>query len=57
MQQKTYETLQQSGALESLTWAKGIAAASVLLAAFLLAKLGGLVQRARSKRGSGAASR
>jgi small-conductance mechanosensitive channel len=56
MQQKAYETLQQSGALESITWEKGFAAASVLLATFLLAKLGGfLVQRALSKRGSGAA--
>jgi small-conductance mechanosensitive channel len=56
MQQKTYETLQQSGALQSLTWAKGFAAASEFLAAFLLAKLGAfLVQRALGERAGGAA--
>src|SRR5215467_9300922 len=55
-QHKAYETLQQSGALESLTWEKGFAAASVLLAAFLMAKLGAfLVRRALGKQGSGAA--
>jgi small-conductance mechanosensitive channel len=56
MEQKTYETLQQSGALQSLTWEKGLAAASVLLAAFLVGKLGGfLVRRALGKGGSIAA--
>ena len=56
MEQKTYETLQQSGALQSLTWEKGLAAASVLLAALLVAKLGAfLVRRALGKQGSGAA--
>jgi potassium-dependent mechanosensitive channel len=56
MEQKAYETLQQSGALESITWEKGFAAASVLLVAVLVAKLGGfLVRRALGKRGSGAA--
>jgi small-conductance mechanosensitive channel len=56
MQQKTYETLQQSGALESLTWAKGFAAVSEFLAAFLLAKLGAfLLQRALGERAGGAA--
>jgi small-conductance mechanosensitive channel len=55
-QDKAYETLRQSGALESFTWEKGIAAASVLLAAFLLAKFGAfLVRRALGKQGSGAA--
>src|SRR5215471_4525873 len=53
MEQKTYETLQQSGALQSLTWEKGLAAAFVFLAALLVAKLGGfLVRRALGKRGS-----
>src|SRR5215813_11558173 len=53
---KAYEALQQSGALESLTWEKGLVAASVLLAAFLVAKFGGLlVRRALGKRGGGAA--
>ena len=53
MEQKTYETLQQSGALQSVTLDKGLAAASVLLAAFLVANLGGfLVRRALGKRGS-----
>lgn len=56
MEQKTYETLQQSGALQSLTWEKGFVAAAVLLAAFFAAKLGAfLVRRALGKRGSGAA--
>jgi small-conductance mechanosensitive channel len=49
---KAYEALQQSGALESLTWEKGLVAASVLLAAFLVAKFGGfLVRRALGERG------
>lgn len=56
MEQKAYDTLQQSGALQSITWGKGFAAASVLLAAFLMGKLGGfLVRRALGERGSGAA--
>jgi small-conductance mechanosensitive channel len=56
MEQKTYETLQQSGALQSLTWEKGLAAASVLLAAVLVGKLGGfLIRRALGKGGRGAA--
>ena len=56
MEQKTYETLQQSGALQSLTWQKGFFAAVVLLAAFLVAKLGSfLVRRSLGKWGSGAA--
>jgi small-conductance mechanosensitive channel len=56
MEQNAYQTLQQSGAWESLTWEKGVVAGSVLLAAFLVAKLGGLVvRRALGKRGSGAA--
>lgn len=56
MQDKAYETLQQSGALESLTWEKGLVAASVLLATYFVAKLGGfLVRRALGNRGSGAA--
>jgi potassium efflux system protein len=55
MEQKAYETLQQSGALESLTWEKGLLAASVLLVAYLVAKLGGLlVRRALDKRGGAA---
>jgi len=55
MEQKTYETLQQSRALESLTWEKALVAASVLLTAFLLAKFGGLmVRRALGKRGGAA---
>jgi potassium efflux system protein len=56
MEQKTYETLQQSGALESVTWEKGVAAASVLLGTVLLAKLGAfLVRRALRSQSSGAA--
>jgi potassium efflux system protein len=56
MEQKTYETLQQSGALQSLTWEKAFAAASVLLAAVLVGKLGGcLVRRALGEGGSGPA--
>lgn len=56
MEQKAYETLQQSGALESLTWGKGLVAAAVFLVAFLIAKLGGhLVRRALGKRSIGAA--
>src|SRR5215813_11319370 len=56
MEQKTYETLQQSGALQSITWEKGLAAASVLLAAVLVGKLGGfLVRRALGKEGRGPA--
>jgi potassium efflux system protein len=56
MEQKAYEALQQSGALESLTWKKGLVAAAVLLVAFLVAKLGGhLVRRALGKRSSSAA--
>src|SRR5215471_10556329 len=56
MEQKTYETLQQSGALQSLTWEKGLAVTSVLLAAFLVGKLGGfLVRCALGKGGSVAA--
>jgi len=55
MEQKTYETLQQSRALESLTWEKALVAVSVLLTAFLLAKFGGLmVRRALGKRGGAA---
>jgi small-conductance mechanosensitive channel len=55
MEQKTYETLQQSRALESLTWEKGLVAASVLLTAFLLAKFGGvMVRRALGNRGGAA---
>jgi potassium efflux system protein len=55
MEQKAYETLQQSGALESLTWEKGLVAVFVLLVAFLVAKLGGhLVRRALGKRSGGA---
>jgi small-conductance mechanosensitive channel len=55
MEQKTYETLQQSRALESLTWEKALVAASVLLTAFLLAKVGGvMVRRALGKRGGAA---
>jgi potassium efflux system protein len=57
MEQKAYETLQQSGALESITWQKGVAAASVLLAAFLVGKLGAfLVRRALGRRGSSGAA-
>ena len=56
MEQKTYETLQQSGALQSLTWEKGLAAASVLLAAVLVGKLGAFfVRRALGKGSRGAA--
>jgi small-conductance mechanosensitive channel len=56
MEQKTYETLQQSGALQSLTWQKALVAAAVLLIAFLVAKLGGhLLRRALGKQGSGPA--
>jgi len=56
MEQKAYEALQQSGALKSLTWEKGLVAAAVFLVAFLVAKLGGhLVRRALGQRSSGAA--
>jgi len=56
MEQKAYETLQQSGMLRSLTWQKGLLAAAVLLGSFLLAKLCAyLVGRALGKRGSGVA--
>jgi len=56
MEEKAYEALQRSGALESLTWANGLVAAAVFLAAFIVAKLSGhLVRRALDKRGSGAA--
>jgi small-conductance mechanosensitive channel len=55
MEHKTYETLQQSGALESLTWEKAVVAASVLLAAFLLAKFTSfMVRRALGERGGAA---
>jgi small-conductance mechanosensitive channel len=56
MEQNTYEALRQSGALQSLTWEKGLVAAAVFLAAFLVATLGGvLVRRALGDRSSGAA--
>src|SRR5215510_13292380 len=56
MEQKAYEALQQSGALKSLTWEKGLVAAAVFLVAFLIAKLAGhLVRRALGQRSSGAA--
>ena len=56
MEQDTYQTLQQSGALQSLTWEKGLIAAAVLLSGFLVAKVGGvLVRRAIGQRASGAA--
>jgi len=47
--------LQQSGALESLTWEKAVVAASVLLAAFLVAKVGGFMVRRALGKGGGAA--
>ena len=53
--EKAYEALQQSGALQSFTWQKGLAAAFVLLAAVLVAKLGGLlIRRALGERGGAA---
>src|SRR5215813_7122497 len=56
MQDKTYEVIQQSGALQSLTWEKVVVAAAVLLVAFIAAKVGGfVVRRALGKSGSGAA--
>jgi len=56
MQQKTYEVLEQSGALRALTWERGLAAAGEFLAAFIAAKLvGHLVRRALANRSSSAA--
>src|SRR5215831_13618241 len=53
--EKAYEALQRSRALQSLTWQKGLAAAFVLLAAVLVAKLGGLlIRRALGERGGAA---
>ena len=53
--EKAYEALQRSGALQSLTWQKGLTAAVVLLAAVLVAKLGGLlIRRALGERGGAA---
>src|SRR5215467_11540148 len=53
--EKAYEALQRSGALQSLTWQKGLTAAFVLLAAVLVAKLGGLlIRRALGERGGAA---
>ena len=55
MEKEIYEALEQSGALKSLSWTKGIVAASVLLVAFLVAKVAGhLVRRALGKRSAGA---
>src|SRR5262245_38775541 len=55
MHENPYEVLQRSGALESLTWAKGLVAAALFLAAFLVAKLvGNLVRRSLGKRGGAA---
>lgn len=56
MEEKAYQALQQSGVLERLTWGTGLFAASVFLAACLVAKfVGYLVRRALGKSGSGAA--
>jgi small-conductance mechanosensitive channel len=56
MEQNAYQTLQQSGIWESLTWEKGAVAGSLLLAALLVAKLGSLgVRRTLGARSSGAA--
>src|SRR5215831_7773081 len=56
MEKEIHQVLEQSGALQSLTWSKGLVAASVLLLAFLVAKIAGhLVRRALAKRSAGGA--
>jgi small-conductance mechanosensitive channel len=56
MEKELYQALEQSGALKSFTWTKGLVAASVLVLAFLVAKIAGhLVRRALAIQSAGAA--